>query len=110
DLCCARIRARRCPPRRPRGSSPPRVTGCGSGRALKRAGSSAATWRASDTGAGTGVAYLDRGRQPGRTMDTFPNLTVIAHPLIQHKLAVLRDRATSKNTFRALVDEISMLM
>lgn len=43
-------------------------------------------------------------------MDTFPNLTVIDHPLIQHKLAVLRDRATSKNTFRALVDEISMLM
>jgi uracil phosphoribosyltransferase len=43
-------------------------------------------------------------------MRTFPNLTVIDHPLIQHKLAVLRDRNTSKKTFRALVDEISMLM
>lgn len=43
-------------------------------------------------------------------MKTFPNLTVIDHPLVQHKLAILRDRATSKKTFRALVDEISMLM
>ena len=43
-------------------------------------------------------------------MHAFPNLTVIAHPLIQHKLAVLRQRDTSKKTFRALVDEISMLM
>jgi uracil phosphoribosyltransferase len=43
-------------------------------------------------------------------MRSFPNLTVIEHPLIQHKLAVLRRRDTSKKTFRALVDEISMLM
>jgi uracil phosphoribosyltransferase len=43
-------------------------------------------------------------------MRKFPNLTVITHPLIQHKLAVLRDRRTSKKTFRALVEEISMLM
>ena len=40
----------------------------------------------------------------------FPNLTVITHPLIQHKLAVLRDRRTPKKTFAALVEEISMLM
>lgn len=43
-------------------------------------------------------------------MRQFPNLTVINHPLVQHKLSVLRDRKTSKKTFRALVDEISMLM
>jgi uracil phosphoribosyltransferase len=43
-------------------------------------------------------------------MSNFPNLTVLQHPLIQHKLAVLRDRKTSKKTFRALVEEISMLM
>lgn len=43
-------------------------------------------------------------------MSQFPNLTVINHPLVQHKLSVLRDRRTSKKTFRALVDEISMLM
>ena len=43
-------------------------------------------------------------------MSQLPNLTLITHPLIQHKLAVLRDRRTSKKTFRALVEEISMLM
>jgi uracil phosphoribosyltransferase len=43
-------------------------------------------------------------------MHQFPNLTVVDHPLVRHKLAVLRDRDTSKKTFRALVDEIAMLM
>jgi uracil phosphoribosyltransferase len=43
-------------------------------------------------------------------MTSFKNLTVLAHPLIQHKLAILRDKRTSKKTFRALVEEISMLM
>lgn len=43
-------------------------------------------------------------------MRSFPNLIVIDHPLIQHKLAVLRRKDTSKKTFRELVDEISMLM
>jgi uracil phosphoribosyltransferase len=43
-------------------------------------------------------------------MDRFPNLTVIDHPLVRHKMAVLRRRETSKKTFRELVDEISMLM
>ncbi len=42
--------------------------------------------------------------------ESFPNLTVLQHPLLQHKLAVLRDKHTSKKTFRELVDEISMLM
>jgi uracil phosphoribosyltransferase len=40
----------------------------------------------------------------------FPNLTVIDHPLVQHKLAVLRRVETSKKKFKELVDEISMLM
>lgn len=43
-------------------------------------------------------------------MSQFPNLTVITHPLVQHKLSILRDKGTSKKTFRALVDEIAMLM
>src|SRR5690606_21537426 len=46
----------------------------------------------------------------GAPMHDFPNLTVIEHPLVRHKLAVLRSRDTSKMTFSALVDEISMLM
>ena len=43
-------------------------------------------------------------------MSEFPNLTVLTHPLIQHKLTVLRDRGTSKKKFKELVDEIAMLM
>jgi len=40
----------------------------------------------------------------------FPNLTVLDHPLIQHKLSILRSRLTKTKKFRELVDEISMLM
>jgi uracil phosphoribosyltransferase len=48
---------------------------------------------------------------PGDAIVTdFPNLIVLNHPLIQHKLTVLRDRDTSKKKFRELVDEIAMLM
>jgi uracil phosphoribosyltransferase len=43
-------------------------------------------------------------------LTAFPNLHVLDHPLIRHKLTVMRDRETSKKTFRELVDEISMLM
>ena len=35
---------------------------------------------------------------------------VFDHPLIQHKLAILRDKDTSTKDFRELVKEISMLM
>ncbi|HEX7090416.1 MAG TPA: uracil phosphoribosyltransferase [Longimicrobiales bacterium] len=44
------------------------------------------------------------------TLPEFPNLTVVQHPLIHHKLTVLRDRNTSKKMFRELVDEITMLL
>jgi uracil phosphoribosyltransferase len=40
----------------------------------------------------------------------FPNLTIIDHPLVRHKITVLRDRETSKKKFKEVVDEISMLM
>jgi uracil phosphoribosyltransferase len=40
----------------------------------------------------------------------FPNLTVLDHPLIQHKLTLLRDRDTGTRDFKQLVSEISMLM
>lgn len=43
-------------------------------------------------------------------MSAFANLTVLAHPLIQHKLALLRDRRTPTKDFRDLVAEIAMLM
>ncbi len=39
-----------------------------------------------------------------------PSVTVIDHPLIQHKLSLLRDKTTNVRDFRALCTEISMLM
>jgi uracil phosphoribosyltransferase len=39
-----------------------------------------------------------------------PNLTVLDHPLIRHKVAILRDRATPTKDFKQLVNEIAMLM
>jgi uracil phosphoribosyltransferase len=40
----------------------------------------------------------------------FPNLTVLTHPLVQHKLSILRDRDTSTRDFKQLVSEMAMLM
>ncbi|MFQ5549935.1 MAG: uracil phosphoribosyltransferase [Gemmatimonadales bacterium] len=42
--------------------------------------------------------------------DRFPNLTVVDHPLVQHKLAVLRNRATTTRDFRNLVNELGKLL
>ena len=38
------------------------------------------------------------------------NVCVFDHPLIQHKLSILRDEKTSVKEFRELVSEIAMLM
>jgi uracil phosphoribosyltransferase len=44
-------------------------------------------------------------------LDTVPaSLVVVRHPLVQHKLALLRDRGTPTKIFKELVDEIAMLM
>ncbi len=43
-------------------------------------------------------------------MRTFPNLAVLTHPLIRHKLTILRDKRTPTKDFRDLVAEIAMLM
>ncbi|MEO8228099.1 MAG: uracil phosphoribosyltransferase [Gemmatimonadota bacterium] len=40
----------------------------------------------------------------------FANLTVLTHPLIQHKLTILRDRRTTTRDFKQLVNEIATLM
>ena len=40
----------------------------------------------------------------------FPTLSIIRHPLILHKLTILRDKATPVKIFKELVDEIAMLM
>jgi uracil phosphoribosyltransferase len=44
------------------------------------------------------------------TVPEFPTLTITRHPLIQHKLTILRDRRTATKIFKELVDEIAMLM
>ena len=38
------------------------------------------------------------------------NVTIIDHPLIQHKLTIMRRKETSTRSFRQLVNEISMLL
>jgi uracil phosphoribosyltransferase len=43
-------------------------------------------------------------------MPPFPNLTIATHPLVHHKLALLRRRDTSYKDFRELVSEIAMLL
>jgi uracil phosphoribosyltransferase len=41
---------------------------------------------------------------------THPALTIVRHPLVQHKLTILRDQRTPTKIFKELVDEIAMLM
>ena len=38
------------------------------------------------------------------------NVTILDHPLIQHKISLLRNKNTGTNEFRSLTDEIAMLM
>jgi len=37
------------------------------------------------------------------------NVVILEHPLIQHKISMLRDKATGTNEFRKLVEEIAVL-
>jgi uracil phosphoribosyltransferase len=45
-----------------------------------------------------------------KTDPRFPNLYILDHPLIQHKLSHMRDRDTSTRTFRELLRELTLLM
>lgn len=38
------------------------------------------------------------------------HLTIVTHPLVQHKLSIMRDKETSTAKFRQLLREISMLL
>jgi uracil phosphoribosyltransferase len=40
----------------------------------------------------------------------FPNLFILDHPLIQHKLSHMREKEASTRSFRALLREITLLM
>ena len=43
-------------------------------------------------------------------MKEYKNVTIFDHPLIRHKIAILRDEKTSMKEFRELVEEITTLM
>lgn len=43
-------------------------------------------------------------------MAKYKNVHLIDHPLIQHKLSIMRDKNTSTHDFRMLIREISILM
>lgn len=38
------------------------------------------------------------------------NYTIMGHPLIKHKISMIRDKNTGTNEFRKLIEEIAMLM
>ena len=40
----------------------------------------------------------------------FTNFHEVQHPLLQHKLSLMRDKNTNKKEFKELVNEISMLL
>ena len=42
--------------------------------------------------------------------ERFPTVTVIDHPLVAHKLTLLRDKTTAPGSFRRIAREISLLM
>ena len=43
-------------------------------------------------------------------MKNYDNVIIFDHPLIRHKIAILRDERTSMKEFRELVEEITVLM
>ena len=43
-------------------------------------------------------------------MENFDNVTIFNHPLINHKIAILRNEETSMKEFRELIEEITTLM
>src|SRR5262245_9941869 len=47
------------------------------------------------------------GSQPPLSLS---NVTVIGHPLVQHKLTLLRQKERSTSSFRTLLSEINMLL
>ena len=43
-------------------------------------------------------------------MKNYENVVIFNHPLIRHKIAIVRDERTSMKEFRELVEEITTLM
>ena len=47
---------------------------------------------------------------PIKQHETFANFHEVQHPLLQHKLSMLRDKSTDKKEFKEAVTEISTLL
>ncbi len=43
-------------------------------------------------------------------MKSYPNVHILDHPLIRHKLAIIRDKNTNTKQFREIVSELATLM
>lgn len=43
-------------------------------------------------------------------MENFKNVHIMDHPLIRHKVAIIRNKDTNTKQFREVVEEIAMLM
>ena len=48
--------------------------------------------------------------QPAASPQQPAVVTIVDHPLVRHKLSLMRDRATSSSKFRQLMREISLLL
>lgn len=60
-----------------------------------------------DTKVETGV--LSKAKVKEMTQK-YPNVVLVDHPLIQHKLSIMRNKETSTNGFRQLLREITLLL
>lgn len=47
---------------------------------------------------------------PSAALRAEPGITIVDHPLVQHKLTIMRDKQTSTKGFRQLLREISLLI
>ena len=45
-----------------------------------------------------------------KTDPRYPHLHIVDHPLVQHKLTLMREKSCSTKDFRILLKEITMLM
>jgi uracil phosphoribosyltransferase len=54
--------------------------------------------------------YPDANAAKGHAMTQPDHLTIVRHPLVQHKLTLMRDKDTSTAGFRQLLREISQLL
>ena len=43
-------------------------------------------------------------------MNDYPNVNILDHPLIRHKVAIIRDKNTTTKQFREVIEEIATLM